>query len=672
MPPRARCLTTSYRPSLAGVGGRPFHVAIVMCWVELGQARARSATAVEMCPAPTSELAYNRPVAASAGKATATRLGSYEILHMFAQGGMAELYLARSVGLEGFEKLVVLKRILPSFAQNAKFVRLFLDEAKLAASLDHPGIAHVYDLGLVDGNYFFTMEYVHGQDLRRVLHRSTKLGKLPIEHLVQISRTVAAALHYAHERRGPDGKVLGIVHRDVSPANIVVSYEGGVKLLDFGVAKAATSMVKTRTGTLKGKVAYMSPEQAKGATIDRRSDIFSTGIVMWEMVATQRLFKAENDLATLQLVINKPPPPLTAIRRECPRELDRIIQKALAQDPEKRYQSAQDLQSDLDELARESKLNQSSIGLSQHMVQLFGDEIAAWQNDQAAGLSLAEHVVKASETRTFTPAGEENPFGESEDAGQARGIDEEQEEQTVKTPIPRPNPLFDGPPKGSPKPNPLFDGPPGKPKRKKAKEPKDWASQPSIVVEDEELAHDPADDVATQLELPTVAPAAPPVEVQPRAYRSPGKEALKKTQIVDLPPSMIVRPRRSRAAIVIGLAAGVIAAAIAFVVIRSKTEQKPAEPAAAMPVPVEPVEVETPPTPAPAPPVEVKQPEPTTSAPVATPEPAKPEPVAKDEPPKDEPPKEENAPVKAKPRPKAKKKEPKEPNFDPDAPLPPM
>ncbi len=329
--------------------------------------------------------------------AEATRLGSYEILRRLARGGMAELYLARSVGPEGFEKLLVLKKILPHYADNPKFVKLFLDEAKLAAGLDHPHIAHVYDMGVVDGNYFFTMEYVHGQDVRRTLRRTTRLGhQFPIDHACHIARNVAAALHYAHERRRPDGSLLDLVHRDVSPSNILISYDGAVKLVDFGVAKAATSSVKTRTGTLKGKISYMSPEQAKGSPIDRRSDIFSLGIVLWEMVTTQRLFKADNDLATIQMIINSKPQHPQEVRPECTLELDRIVMRALAPDPDARYQTAEELQLELEELAREQKLKQSSVALRSHMQELFADEIRAWNSAKASGITLTDHVVAGS------------------------------------------------------------------------------------------------------------------------------------------------------------------------------------------------------------------------------------------------------------------------------------
>jgi len=315
---------------------------------------------------------------------------------------MAELFLSRTVGPEGFEKLVVLKKILPTHSENPKFVRLFLDEAKLAATLDHPNIAHVYDMGKVDGHYFFTMEYVHGQDVRTTMRRTARLDILfPIDHAVQIARNVAAALHYAHERRRPDGSLLDIVHRDVSPSNMIVSYDGAVKLVDFGVAKATTSTVKTRTGTLKGKIAYMSPEQAKGAPLDRRSDIFSLGIVLWEMVTSQRLFKAENDLATIQQIINSKPTAPSTHRPDCTAELERIILKALAIDLDERYQTAEQLQLDLEELAREQKLKQSPVSLRGYMHELFADEIQAWSAAQASGQTLTEHMVdKATEMTT--------------------------------------------------------------------------------------------------------------------------------------------------------------------------------------------------------------------------------------------------------------------------------
>jgi serine/threonine protein kinase len=333
--------------------------------------------------------------------AAATRLGSYEIIRMLARGGMAELFLAQAVGPEGFAKLVVLKKILPKFAANKRFMELFLDEARLAATFDHPHIAHVYDMGTVGGDYFFTMEYIHGQDVRSLMRRATDRNtSMPIEHVVMIAATVAGALHYAHEQRRADGVSLGIVHRDVSPSNILISYDGVVKLVDFGVAKAANSSAKTRTGSIKGKLAYMSPEQASGFAIDRRSDIFSLGIVMWEMVTGSRLYKEENDLRTIQKVVHSPPPPPTELRPDCPPELERIIMRALAKSADDRFQTAEEVQLALEELAREHKLSRSNIALRERIHTLFDVELAAWQAAQASGTTLAQHVVKHPELTT--------------------------------------------------------------------------------------------------------------------------------------------------------------------------------------------------------------------------------------------------------------------------------
>ncbi|HEY5946051.1 MAG TPA: serine/threonine-protein kinase [Kofleriaceae bacterium] len=340
-----------------------------------------------------------------------TRLGSYEIVRKLARGGMAELFLSRMVGPDGLEKLVVLKKILPTHAENPKFVRLFLDEAKLAATLEHPHIARVYDMDRVDGHYFFAMEYVHGQDVRTTMRRTSQLGhKFPLDHAVQIAHDVASALHYAHQRTRPDGSLLDIVHRDVSPSNILVSYDGSVKLVDFGVAKAATSTVKTRTGTLKGKISYMSPEQAKGAPIDHRSDIFSLGIVLWEMVTMQRLFKADNDLATIQMIINSKAQPASQVRPDCSRELERVIQRALAIDPDERYQTAEQLQLDLEALVRDPEPTQPPVALGTYMHELFADEIRAWSAARALGQTLTEHMIDKA-TEMTTPVSESEIYG---------------------------------------------------------------------------------------------------------------------------------------------------------------------------------------------------------------------------------------------------------------------
>src|SRR5262245_40503864 len=216
---------------------------------------------------------------------------------------MAEVLIARATGIENFERHVVIKRIRSEQARDAKFVGMFLDEARLAACLHHANIVQVHDIGQEGGEYFFTMEYVHGEDLRRLLtHLAANKVKTPFEHVITIITAVASALHYAHELRGNDRKPLGIVHRDVSPANILVAYDGSVKVVDFGIAKAARN-AQTRSGTLKGKVAYMAPEQCNGQPVDRRSDVFALGIVLYELVTVRRLFKGDTDFLTMSAIV---------------------------------------------------------------------------------------------------------------------------------------------------------------------------------------------------------------------------------------------------------------------------------------------------------------------------------------------------------------------------------
>ena len=226
------------------------------------------------------------------------RFGQYEILEKIASGGMAELYKAKRTGVEGFQKIVAIKKILPHLADDEEFVTMFADEAKLAAQLNHPNIIHIYDLGKIQaGGYFIAMEYVDGRDLRgrSSSRRHATLGvPLPVPLAVYIASKVASALDYAHRRRDAEGHELNIVHRDVSPQNILISYEGDIKLCDFGIAKAASKASKTQSGALKGKIQYMSPEQAWGKPIDRRSDLFSLGVVLHELLTGERLFRGRH------------------------------------------------------------------------------------------------------------------------------------------------------------------------------------------------------------------------------------------------------------------------------------------------------------------------------------------------------------------------------------------
>jgi serine/threonine protein kinase len=301
------------------------------------------------------------------------RLGKYEILQRLAFGGMAEIYLARASGIQGFEKNVVLKRILPQYAADREFVRLFLREARLAATLDHAHIAHVYDIGEAAGSFFYTMEYLHGEDLRGIMRTLKRRDqRLPLEHAIGIVLGAAAGLHHAHEKKGPDGRGLGIVHRDVSPSNVVVTFDGGVKLVDFGIAKASADPDLSRGHSVKGKLSYMSPEQMNLQPIDRRSDIFSLGVVLYEITTHRRLYNGSTDIEVVRQVLNGGIPRPSMRSPDYPAELEAIVTRALEMDPERRYPTARDLQRDLESFARRHGAHVSSTAMAEWMEYTFG------------------------------------------------------------------------------------------------------------------------------------------------------------------------------------------------------------------------------------------------------------------------------------------------------------
>jgi serine/threonine-protein kinase len=315
---------------------------------------------------------------------TASSLGSYELIGNLAHRGMVDVVLARQRGPQGFERLVVVKKLVRRHAANTSYVRQLVDEAKIVAALDHPNITRIHELGIVDGICFLALEFVHGQSMHAIQQRLARLRmRFPIDHVVAVGRCISAALHHAHERRGLDGTLLEIVHRDVSPPNILISYDGVVKLAEFGAGGVAEGSIQTRDGTLKRNISYMSPEQAKGALSDRRSDVFSLGSVLWELIAGQRLFKLDNELATIQAVIHMRSPPPSRFRPDCSPELDRIILRALEPDPDTRYQTAEELEVELEELAFEHRLRQSPIALRGFMRDLFATEIASWNQARA-------------------------------------------------------------------------------------------------------------------------------------------------------------------------------------------------------------------------------------------------------------------------------------------------
>jgi serine/threonine protein kinase len=274
--------------------------------------------------------------------------GKYYLLERINVGGMAEVFKAKTFGVEGFERLLAVKRILPNIAEDEEFITMFIDEAKIAVQLQHANIAQIFDLGKVEESYFIALEYVNGRDLRSIFDRMRSRGEaLPIALACHVMMQVCEGLDYAHNKRDGQGRELHLIHRDISPQNVLIGYDGEVKLIDFGIAKAAGKASTTQAGILKGKFGYMSPEQVRGLPIDKRSDIFAVGIVLYELLTGERLFVGETDFSTLEKVRNVEIVPPSSYNKKIPQELERLMMKALARDPEDRYSNAIDLHDDL-------------------------------------------------------------------------------------------------------------------------------------------------------------------------------------------------------------------------------------------------------------------------------------------------------------------------------------
>lgn len=329
--------------------------------------------------------------------------GDYQLIERIAVGGMAEVYLARSFGVEGFEKRLVIKKIAPALANNPRFVAMFVHEAKLSVSLNHPNVVQVFDLGKVGNDPYIAMEYIHGRDLTQALRVMRKNGeRIEVGLAVYIAGKILRGLGYAHARTAPDGRPLHIVHRDVSPHNVVVSYEGEVKLVDFGIARlVGESLGETdpaqagRPGG--GKFAYMSPEQAQGLPVDRRSDLFSLGVVLYEMLAGKRLFANDDPDEKLRQVIECRIPDIRPLHPEVPDELWAILQKALAKDPADRYADAASFEEDLRALAFRQGWRADAHHLSVRMHELFAAEIAG-STGAASDLDLLAEDLQAMHT----------------------------------------------------------------------------------------------------------------------------------------------------------------------------------------------------------------------------------------------------------------------------------
>lgn len=335
-----------------------------------------------------------------------TRVGRYEIVGTLGQGGMAAVYLARTRGPAGFQKLFAIKKVHAHLASDRQFASMFLDEARIAAALHHPNIAHVFELGEDQGSYFLAMEYLLGDHLGAVERQLIQLKKpAPIDVMARIVALAAEGLHHAHDAADELGQPLHIVHRDVSPQNIFVTYAGHVKLTDFGVAKATSNEVRTDTGTVKGKFAYMAPEQALGRAVDRRTDVFALGVVLWEAITLQRLFRSPTDAETLLKVTQCDVSPPSSRRAEIPPELDRIVLRCLAREPADRFATAGELAHELEAfLAPRPRAAPAAIGAL--MSELFAAEIERRQSDARRALSREVSLSSEEPASTTAPTSE--------------------------------------------------------------------------------------------------------------------------------------------------------------------------------------------------------------------------------------------------------------------------
>jgi serine/threonine protein kinase len=322
------------------------------------------------------------------------QFGKYTLFERIGRGGMADVYKGRISGPAGFERVFVVKRILPHLSDDATFVRMFVEEAKMSARLNHPNIVQIFELGAVGGEYFISMEYVRGRDLAETMRAMWKtIGPPRPELVAYIGREACRALAYAHSLTDENGRSLGMIHRDVSPSNIMLSYEGAVKLLDFGIAKAlGEAPDTTKNGTMKGKYAYMAPEQTEGDNVDHRIDIFSCGIVLHEVLTGRRLFKGTNDVLTIERVRRCDVPPPSAQNPMVSPELDAVVLRALAKDPNRRFATAADMADALDDVVHAARFQPT------HLAQLLYDLFPVEGGAPVPRLSVASstHVSSSS------------------------------------------------------------------------------------------------------------------------------------------------------------------------------------------------------------------------------------------------------------------------------------
>ncbi len=350
-------------------------------------------------PSPAPADATSKLTALSGQSRT---FGKYRLLAELGRGGMADVHLAVSVGPAGFSKLQVIKRLRPGMTDEAEMRHMMLDEARLAARLNHKNIVQTNEVGIVDDQYFLSMEYLDGQPYHRILKRAAQLGRtIPLPFAVKILCEVLSGLHYAHECRDYDGVPLGVVHRDVSPQNLFVTYDGQVKVVDFGIAKSTGRLVETQTGIIRGKITYMAPEQAFASTVDRRADIFSVGVLLWEALAGERLWGQLSDPEIVARMM-KEIPPVTTVRPDAPADLVEVCSRALSRDPEKRPATAAEMRSVLEEYLALHDIQVSAEALGSLVVDLFEaerDELSGLVDRELALLRMGDDLERSDIAR---------------------------------------------------------------------------------------------------------------------------------------------------------------------------------------------------------------------------------------------------------------------------------
>ncbi len=365
---------------------------------------------------------------------SAMTIGKYRLIAELGHGGMSDVYLAVVKGMGGGRKLFVIKQLRANLAEDEAFLTKFLDEARLAAKLSHRNVVATHEVGEDDGRYYIAMEYLDGQPLKRVIHRAK--ARFGLDLHLRVMLDVLRGLHHAHELRDYDGTPLGVVHRDVSPHNIFVTYSGDVKVVDFGVAKALDSVTETSAGVMKGKLAYMAPEQARGAEVDQRADVFSVGVLLWESIARKRMWAGQNSARIAERLVHGLIPDLREEAPDAPDDLVGIVRRALSADVSERYQSAQEMHDHLASHVELAGIRVSAEDLGHRVAHVFDDERILMQtiierqlrrvlaaradDDSMVGMVTLGRMTTSSSARTPTTGGDESDEEKERDSAAGR------------------------------------------------------------------------------------------------------------------------------------------------------------------------------------------------------------------------------------------------------------